>query len=148
MPEVLKRDKEHRPCYQYHLRTTAPHHGLNSWCCTRHWQVRNHLKCDFFSSFHQGTRLKNNAEINVFCNGTEIAPAGDQSFASHRILSLQFQLVDGQSLSVLQLLDLLHLLVVASDLLIDDHLNAPRGRWGVIIASFCILNKICVALKH
>lgn len=149
MPEVLKRDKEHRPCYQYHLGTAAPHRGLNSWCCTCHWQVRNHLKCVFFfffSSRHKAEeQCRNKCVLEQYLDSAKRPFAGDQSFVSHRILSLQFQLVDGQSLSVLQLLDLLHLLVVASDLLIDDHLHAPGGRWGVIIASFCLLNKMCCA---
>lgn len=48
----------------------------------------------------------------------------------YRVLPLEFKLVDSQSLRVLQLLDLLHLLVVASDLLVDDHLHASRGRRG------------------
>ena len=43
-------------------------------------------------------------------------------FFPHRVLSLKFELVDSQSLSVLQLLNLFHLLIEASDLLIDDHL--------------------------
>lgn len=51
-------------------------------------------------------------------------------FVSHRVLSLELELVNSQSLGVLQLLDLLHLLVVASDLLVDDHLDTPAGRGG------------------
>lgn len=57
--------------------------------------------------------------------------------ASHRVLSLQLELVDGQCFGVLQLLDLLHLLVVASDLLVDDHLDAPaEGRRMFILTFF------------
>lgn len=52
---------------------------------------------------------------------------------TYRVVSLQFELVDGQGLSVLQLLDLLHLLVVAPDLLVDEHLHAPDRR-GTITA--------------
>lgn len=50
-----------------------------------------------------------------------------QHFVSHRVLSLEFELVNGQSFGVLQLLNLIHLLVVESDLLVDDHLYTPRG---------------------
>ena len=50
---------------------------------------------------------------------------------SHRVLPLELQLVDGQSLGVFQLLDLLHLLVVASDLLVDHQLHAPEAQDGV-----------------
>lgn len=57
--------------------------------------------------------------------------------ASHRVLSLQFELVDGQCFGVLQLLNLLHLLVVASDLLVDDHLDATaEGRRMFILTFF------------
>lgn len=51
-------------------------------------------------------------------------------FVYYRVLSLQFELVDGQSLGVLQLLDLLHLLVVGSDLLSDEHVHTPTGARG------------------
>lgn len=54
---------------------------------------------------------------------------GSVQAQTHRVLPLELELVDGQSLGVLQLLDLLHLLVVAADLLVDDHLHAPgEGR--------------------
>ena len=49
----------------------------------------------------------------------------------HRVLPLELELVDGQGLGVLQLLDLLHLLVVASDLLVDHQLHAPDAQDGV-----------------
>lgn len=48
--------------------------------------------------------------------------------ASYCVLPLEFKLVDSQSLSILQLFNLFLFLIVASDLLIDDHLHAPTGR--------------------
>lgn len=44
---------------------------------------------------------------------------------SHRVLSPQFELTDSQGLCVFQLLDILHLLIVASELLRDQDLNTP-----------------------
>lgn len=55
---------------------------------------------------------------------------------SHRVLSLKLELVDCQSFGVLQLLDLLHLLVVASDLLSDDHLHTPAARPKMLLSRF------------
>lgn len=46
----------------------------------------------------------------------------------YRVLPLEFELVNSQRLGVLQLLDLLHPLVVASGLLNDEHLYTPAGK--------------------
>lgn len=46
----------------------------------------------------------------------------------YRVLPLEFELVNSQRLGVLQLLDLLHPLVVASGLLNDEHLYTPSGK--------------------
>lgn len=46
---------------------------------------------------------------------------------SHRVLSPQFELIDSQGFCVFQLLDILHLLIVASELLGDQDLHTPAG---------------------
>lgn len=51
---------------------------------------------------------------------------------THCVLSLEFQLVNSQGLSVLQLLNLLHLLVVSPDLLHDEHLHTPVCKQAVV----------------
>lgn len=48
-----------------------------------------------------------------------------QSFLPHRVLSLEFEPFLSVSLCRLHLLDLLHRFIVASDLLVDEHLYAP-----------------------
>ncbi len=58
-------------------------------------------------------------------------------FISHRVLSLELELVDSQSLGVLQLFNLIHLLVVESDLLIDEHLHTPTGEKEKTCAHVC-----------
>lgn len=46
---------------------------------------------------------------------------------SHRVLSLQFELIDSEGLSIFQLLDTLQHLIVASELLRDQDLHTPAG---------------------
>lgn len=44
---------------------------------------------------------------------------------NHRVLSSQFELIDSQRFGIFQLLYILHLFIVASELLRDQDLNAP-----------------------
>lgn len=84
--------------------------------------------------FCQVTRPRDNVikkkKKKIICTGVRVGGP-----APHRVLSLQLELVDGQSFGVLQLLDLLHLLVVESDLLVDDHLHTPTEGPRVVIAT-------------
>lgn len=83
-----------------------------------------------FFSLVKSTGQSNNVKTKHLCRGCSWGPA------SHRVLSLQLELVDGQSFGVLQLLDLLHLLIVASDLLVDDHLHTPGAEPKVLVSRF------------
>lgn len=65
-------------------------------------------------------------------------------WASHRVLPLQFELIDSQGLCVFQHLDVLHLLLVASQLLIDQDLHTPGD--GVNFHTFSYLKSKFVAL--
>lgn len=61
----------------------------------------------------------------------------------YRVFSLEFELVNSQSLGVLQLLDLLHPLVVASGLLNDEHLYTPTGKERqYLYGIFCVFDVI------
>lgn len=91
-----------------------------------------------FISFTSRHETEQQSKTSCCCHGFETTlnkkkkkiSRARQGCFSYCVLSLEFELVNSQSLRVLQLLDLLHLLVVASDLLIDDHLYTPTGGGG------------------
>lgn len=111
MPVVLQRNKEQRPCYQ---------------CSKVTW----YLTMGFI---YAATCLTSKLGFLMVLTMKQVqAPgASEQRGVSYGVLPLEFQLVDSQSLCVLQLLDLFHFLIVAPDLLVDDHLHTTTGgaRW-------------------
>lgn len=108
MPVVLKRNKEQRPCYQSKVPWDLTMGFIYDATCST-------SKLRFLMSMKQ----------------VQARGASEECGVSYGVLPLEFQLVDSQSLCVLQLLDLFHSLIVAPDLLVDDHLHTTTGgaRW-------------------
>ncbi len=57
---------------------------------------------------------------------------GASQLIYYRVLSPQFELIHSQSLCILQLLDILHLLSVASQLLRDQDLHTPAHQKEIL----------------